>query len=504
VGATKDAKRLPLSEVGKIVRIPVLPISQSDAQPLLRALEGPVAPESWRGALPMTYHVGPGPATVRLKLEFDWKLAPTYNVIAKLRGVERPDQWVIRGNHHDAWNFGAADPVSGQVAMMEEARGVAELRKAGWRPKRTLVYAAWDGEEQGLLGSTEWAETHAELLGKNAAVYVNSDSNSRGFLGMAGSHSLENFINEVSRDVIDPEKKSSVFERAKAARIITGSAEERKEVRGHSDLRIGALGSGSDYTPFLQHLGVASLNLGYSGEGGGGSYHSLYDSFDHYTRFGDPTFDYGIALAQTAGRVMLRLADADVLPFEFLSEADTIGRYVTEISKLTDDMRNQTAEKNRQIQEGILQAYFDPQQPYVLPKPKPEVPSVSFKALQDAVVKLQTSAKRFSEQMNRRGLPGHPLSPSAEEALDQILFSSERALTRAAGLPKRPWFKHQIYAPGLYTGYGVKTIPGVREAIEERDWKQAREQIVLVSQTLDALSHEIDRATAVVKSNLSR
>jgi N-acetylated-alpha-linked acidic dipeptidase len=437
-------------------------------------------------------------------VEFDWKLATTYNVIAKLPGAERPDQWVIRGNHHDAWNFGAEDPVSGQVAMMEEARGISELLKTGWRPKRTLVYAAWDGEEQGLLGSTEWVETHAELLRKNAAVYVNSDSNSRGFLGIAGSHSLEKFINEVARDVVDPQKKIPVFERAKAARIVTGSVEERKETRERSDLRIGALGSGSDYTPFLQHLGVASLNLGYSGESEGGSYHSVYDSFDHYTRFGDRTFDYGIALAQTAGRTMLRLANADVLPFEFLSVADNIGRYVQEISKLTDDMRLQTTEKNRQIQEGILQAYVDPLQPYVLPKPKPEVPSVSFKPLQVAVAKLQASSKQFSEQMNRQGLTGHPPSASSEEALDRILFSSERALTRASGLPRRPWFKHQIYAPGLYTGYGVKTLPAVREAIEQRDWNQAREQILLVAKTIESLSREIDRATEVVKGNLRR
>ncbi len=504
VGATKDAKRLPLSEVGKIVRIPVLPISQSDALPLLRALDGPVAPEPWRGALPMTYHVGPGPATVRLKLEFDWKLATTYNVIAKLRGSERPDQWVIRGNHHDAWNFGAADPVSGQVALMEEARGVSELLKTGWRPKRTIVYAAWDGEEQGLLGSTEWVETHAELLQKNAAVYVNSDSNSRGFLSMAGSHSLEKFINEVSRDVIDPQKKISVFERARAARIVTGSVEDRKEARERSDLRIGALGSGSDYTPFLQHLGVASLNLGYSGEGAGGSYHSVYDSLDHYTRFGDPGFDYGITLAQTAGRVMLRLANAEVLPFDFLGVADSVGRYVKEIAKLSDDMRQQTAEKNRQIREGTLEAYFDPKQPHVMPKPKPGVPALTFKPLQDAVAKLQASSKRFSEQMNQWRSAGRALPPPVEETLDQILFGSERAFKRADGLPQRPWFKHQIYAPGLYTGYGVKTLPAVREAIEQRDWKQAREQMVLVAQTIDRFSREIDRASAVVESNLRR
>jgi N-acetylated-alpha-linked acidic dipeptidase len=321
---------------------------------------------------------------------------------------------------------------------------------------------------------------------------------------MAGSHSLEKFINEVARDVIDPQKKIPVFERARAARIVTGSAEERKETRERSDLRIGALGSGSDYTPFLQHLGVASLNLGYSGESEGGSYHSVYDSFDHYTRFGDRTFDYGIALAQTAGRVMLRLANADVLPFEFLSVADNIARYMKEITKLTDDMRQETTEKNRQIQEGALQAYFDPQQPYVLPKPKTDVPTVSFKTLQDAVAKLQTSSKRFSEQMNRLGLTGQTLSSAAEEALDQILFGSERALTRAGGLPKRPWFKHQIYAPGLYTGYGVKTLPAVREAIEQRDWSQAREQIALVAQTIEGLSREIDRATEVVTGNLRR
>ncbi|MCI0622829.1 MAG: M28 family peptidase [Acidobacteria bacterium] len=504
IGARKDAKRLPVNEVGKIVKIPVLPISQADALPLLTALGGPVAPELWRGALPMTYHLGPGPATVRLKLEFNWKLEATYNVIAKIRGAERPDQWVIRGNHHDAWNFGAADPVSGQVALMEEARGVSELLKTGWRPKRTIVYAAWDGEEQGLLGSTEWVETHADRLRKSAAVYVNSDSNSRGFLNMSGSHTLEKFINEVARDVIDPQKKIPVFERARAARIVNGSPEERKEARERSDLRIGALGSGSDYTPFLQHLGVASLNLGYSGEGAGGSYHSIYDSFDHYTRFGDPAFDYGVALAQTAGRVMLRLANADVLPFEFVSLGDTLGRYVTEITKLADSMRQETAERNRQIQEGTLHAYFDPKQPYVAPKPKPEVPSLSFRPLHNAVAKLQESSKHFAESMNQLNRAGRQLSAAAEESLDQVLLGSERALTRASGLPRRPWFKHQIYAPGLYTGYDVKTLPAVREAIEQRNWKEAEEQTALVAQTLEAMSREIDRATKLVRGSLGR
>jgi N-acetylated-alpha-linked acidic dipeptidase len=498
VGATKGAKRLTVKEADTLTKIPVLPISYADALPLLKALNGPVAPESWRGALPITYHLGPGPATVHLKLEFDWKLATTHNVIARMRGAERPDQWVIRGNHHDAWNFGADDPVSGQVALMEEARGVAQLLKGGWRPKRTIVYAAWDGEEQGLLGSTEWAETHAEILKKNAVAYINSDSNARGFLNVAGSHTLERFINEVARDVIDPQKKVSVFERARAVRIVRGSPEARKEARQRSDLRIGALGSGSDYTPFLQHLGIASLNLSYSGEDGGGSYHSIYDSFDHYTRFGDPAFEYGIALAQTAGRVVLRLANAEILPFEFDSLTDTLRRYVEEVTRLADNLRQETAERNQQIQEGSLQVFFDPKEPYVVPKLRPVIPHLNFAPLQNALAKLQDSSKQFAEAMKPHRRSGRPFSHANQEPLDRVLIGTERALIRAQGLPRRPWFKHQIYAPGFYTGYEVKTLPGVREAIEERNWTEMGEQTETLAQTLTALAREVDKATAIV------
>ncbi|HEX8685194.1 MAG TPA: M28 family peptidase, partial [Pyrinomonadaceae bacterium] len=294
VGAVKGAKRLALKDAPTLTKIPVMPISYGDALPLLRHLGGPVAPASWRGALPVTYHLGPGPTTVHLKLEFSWETRPVHDVIARLKGGERPDEWVVRGNHHDAWVNGADDPLSGMVALLEEARAVGELAKSGWRPKRTIVYCAWDGEEPGLLGSTEWAETHAEELRRHAVLYLNSDSNGRGFLGAAGSHTLEKFVNEVARDVTDPQKKISVWERERAQRILDGSADERREARERADLRIGALGSGSDYTPFLQHLGVSSLNIGFGGEDGGGSYHSVYDSFDHYTRFGDPGFDYGV------------------------------------------------------------------------------------------------------------------------------------------------------------------------------------------------------------------
>jgi N-acetylated-alpha-linked acidic dipeptidase len=499
VGSTKDAKRLPVKDAPTLTKIPVMPISYADALPLLRALGGPIAPEDWRGALPLTYHLGPGPTTVHLKLEFDWKTVPAYNVIAKIRGSERPDEWIIRGNHHDAWVNGADDPISGLVAEMEEARAIGELAKAGWKPKRTIVYAAWDGEEPGLLGSTEWVEAHADLLRKNAAVYINSDSNGRGFLFVGGSHTLEKFINEVGRDIPDPQTKVSVLERTRALRLARGSADDRREVRERADLRIAALGSGSDFTPFLQHLGIASLNIGYGGEDGGGSYHSIYDSVDYYTRFGDPNFDYGIALAQTGGRIVMRLADADVLPLFFNNFADVVGRYVREVTKLTDDMREETREKSRQISERTLEIIADPMQVYVVPKAEAPVPHLNFAPLQNSLARLQESARSFDAATTEAANSGRVLPVEAQKSLDGILIQTERAMTREQGLPRRPWFKHQIYAPGFYTGYGVKTLPGVREAIEQRNWKEASEQVNVIAETMDRLAGEIDRATNIIK-----
>lgn len=501
VGATKDAKRLAIKDAPTLTKIPVMPISYSDAMPLLRALAGPMAPEDWRGALPLPYHLGPGPATVHFKLEFDWKIVPAYDVIAKLRGSERPDEWIIRGNHHDAWVNGADDPISGLVAEMEEARAVGELTKSGWKPKRTIVYAAWDGEEPGLLGSTEWAEAHADLLKKNAAVYINSDTNGRGFLGVAGSHTLEKFMNEVARDVKDPQTTVSVLERSRALKQVRGSADDKRDARERADLRIGALGSGSDYTPFLQHLGIASLNLGYGGEDGGGSYHSVYDSFVHYTRFVDPNFDYGIALAQTAGRAVLRLANADVLPFVFNNLSETVGKYLKEVTKLTDDMREETEIKNRQISEHTLEIVADPTQTYVVPKAQTPVPKLDFAPLETSLNRLKESARLYDAAMSEAATSGRTLSLEAQKALDASLMQTERVMTREQGLPRRSWFKHQIYAPGFYTGYGVKTLPGVREAIEQRNWKEAGEQIEIIAQTINNLAAEIDRATNIVKSS---
>jgi N-acetylated-alpha-linked acidic dipeptidase len=497
VGATANAKRLEIKGAPTLTKIPVLPISYADALPLLRAMDGPLAPETWRGALPLTYHLGPGPATVHLKVEFNWDRATARDVIAKLRGAERPDEWVVRGNHHDAWVNGAADPLSGQVAMMAEGRALGELIKSGWKPKRTIIYCAWDGEEPGLLGSTEWAETHADVLKKNAVVYINSDSNARGFLDVAGSHTIEKFINEVARDVTDPEKKISVSERARALQILNASVESRPETRERADLRIGALGSGSDYTVFLDHLGIASLNLGYGGEGDtGGVYHSIYDSFDHYTRFGDPDFAYGIALAQTGGRAVLRFANAEVLPYAFGNFADTVGNYVREVGRLADDLREETKEKNRRIADKTFAAVSDPTETYVVPSPDVPVPFLNFAPLQNSLTRLQESAQKFDAAMRNQG---GKLSPQAQVALDQALMQTERAMTREAGLPRRPWFKHQIYAPGFYTGYGVKTLPAIREAIEQRNWTEAEQQIKLVSETITGIAEAIDRSTSHLK-----
>jgi N-acetylated-alpha-linked acidic dipeptidase len=499
VGATPTAKRLDRSQAETITKIPVLPLSYGDALPLLRALGGPVAPPDWRGALPLTYHLGAGPARVHLKVEFDWKLVPARDVIARLPGNERPDEWIFHGNHYDGWVNGANDPISGQVAMLEEARVIGELARSGnWHPKRTIVFAAWDGEEEGLFGSTEWVETHMEELQKHGVVYINSDSNSRGFLEAGGSHTLERFVTEVVRDVPDPERGVSVLERFRARQIVLATkAKDRKDLRDRADLRLEALGSGSDFTPFIQHAGIAALSIGYGGEGAGGSYHSIYDSFDHYTRFGDPKFDYEMAQAKTTGRMMLRLANASVLPFELTDFAETIGRYAKEVQKLADDMRKRTEERNTQLRENAMELAADPMKPFFSPKPQDPVPYLDFAPLQNASEKLQRSAREFDRA--RASMTYAPNATVREVALDQALMHIEQRLTSEQGLPRRSWFRHQVYAPGFYTGYGVKTLPGVREAIEERKWTEANQQIERVARILEAYASEVDRAAEIAR-----
>jgi N-acetylated-alpha-linked acidic dipeptidase len=503
VGATKDAKHLAVKDIKILTKIPVMPISYHDALPMLKSLAGPVAPNNWKGALPITYHVGPGLTKVHLKLEFNWDIKPIYDVIAMMKGSDFPDQWVIRGNHHDGWVNGADDPLSGQVAMLEEAKAFGELHKNGWSPKRTLVYCSWDGEEPGLIGSTEWCETHADELKQKAVAYINSDSNGRGFLYAEGSHTLQGFVNHVARDVTDPEKGISVWDRLKAKRIIDASTtEEKKEIEDNKEFEIGALGSGSDFTPFLQHLGIASINIGYGGEDEGGVYHSVYDSYDHYLRFGDPTFEYGVTLAKTGGRMMMRLADVEILPFNFPVFSKTVSGYLTQIEKMTDKMREKTDELNYELKNNYFEEAADPTKTSVAPKAESEVPHLNFTPLDNAMTGLQKSADSFRDAKKQLLKSGKKLTTEQLKDLNAIIYLTERDLTSKDGLDGRPWYAHEIYAPGFYTGYGVKTLPAVREAVELRNWDEANKQAVVVAGVIDNYSAQIDKATEMIKSYL--
>ena len=498
VGAGPGAKRLDLNQVKTLTKIPVLPLSYGDAQPLLAALKGPLAPEEWRGALPITYHIGPGPAKVHLKVKANWDIKRLYDVIVKIPGSTYPDEWIVRGNHHDAWVNGAEDPISAAVALLEEARALGELQKQGWKPKRTILYCLWDGEEPGLLGSTEWAETHADQLRQHDAVYINTDGNGRGYLFVSGSHTLEKFLNTVARDIEDPEKKISVWKRFEAHKIVDSKTDEdRKEVRQRPDWRINALGSGSDYTVFLDHLGIASANLGYGGEDRGGIYHSIYDDFYWYTHFSDTDFSYGRTLSQTVGTAVLRLADADLLPFDFTDFADTIHKYADELEKLLKKKQDEVIERNQEIQDGVLLANADPKKPYVPPAVDRVPPHLNFAPLLNASEALTRSAEHYQKALDRVTKNGGlAIGNAALRDLNAKLILSERKLTSPEGLPGRPWFRHLIYAPGFYTGYGVKTIPGVREAIEQKKWKEADEQMVRVGAVLEDEAALIQSAAA--------
>ena len=498
--STPGAARLEIKDVTTLTRIPVLPISYGDAQPLLAALDGAVAPIDWRGGLPITYRIGPGPARVHLKLAFDWSLKRVHNVIARLPGATYPDEWVVRGNHHDAWVNGAQDPASGMSAELEEARALGQLVKQGWRPQRTIVYAAWDGEEQGLLGSTEWVEHHEAELRDKAVVYINTDGNGRGFLNVGGSHALEPLVNAVAKDVEDPETKASVWKRMQARAIAMGSPAARTEARSRGDLRISALGSGSDYSAFLQHAGVPTLNLSFSGlDDGDGIYHSIYDDYYHFTTFLDKDFAYGRALAQTVGSLVIRLADADVLPFQFISLANTVQTYVSDLQQLLKNKQNEVTELNRQIEEGVFTSIADPRRALRPPVVDTVPPSINFAPLENAASALTQAAERFKKSLDS----ARPrLTPEVIRTLNQGLRQSERHLTDAAGLPRRPWYRHVLYAPGFYTGYGVKTMPGVREALEQRDYAEAEREVVRVADALARETQLIDGLTNALEQDV--
>ena len=485
IGATADARRLPKEEAPTITQIPVLPISYRDALPLLEAMGGAVVPNEWRGGLPITYHLGPGPARIRLKLEFDWKMVTAYNVIARLEGSQYPDEWIIRGNHHDGWNHGAADPISGLIALLSEAKAMSRLANDGFGPARTVIYAAWDAEEPGLIGSTEWAEHHAAELQEHTVAYLNTDGNGRGFVNIGGSHVLERFFNEVIADIDDPQTGVSVKERRRANLSINSSNENaRTEAKNRPDLRISPLGSGSDYTPFLQHLGIASANIGFGGESAGGSYHTMYDTYEHYTKWIDPGLVYGEVLAQVAGHATLRLANAPRLPFEFKGFTDNVSVYISEIETLANDMRTNTEETNQNITDGIYDLILDPTKSFGPPTAQAQVPFFNFAPLKNALTRLESAAENYETAI------ASGIAATTEE--NYLLYQTERELIRQEGLNGRPWYKHHIYAPGFYTGYGVKTIPGVREAIEQRQFDEVAGQIDIAAEVLTKMAVKVE------------
>lgn len=478
----EGATRVDHNDAKNLLKIPVLPISYGDATPLLKDMDGPVAPRNWGGGLPFTYHIGPSKSMVHLKLAFDWKIRPGLNVIATIKGSEFPDQWVIRGNHHDAWVNGAADPVSGMAAELEEAIAIGELLKRGWKPKRTLVYCAWDAEEPGLMGSTEWVENHAAELQAKAVAYINSDGNGRGFLGAEGSHAFAPLITEISKTVIDPQTGVSVFERSKAARAAeAGSIAEKKEAFKATAYPLGAMGSGSDYSSFIQHLGIPSLNIGYGGEDEGGEYHSIYDSYDMYKRFKDPTFQYGVTLAQTAGRAVLRLADADALQFDFTELHKTVKGYISELVNKVDQLREKANVENELINNKAYIYAADPTNKLATPQLLAPVPYIDFSPVLNALSHLEKAAAQ-AEAAKKTADQNKLVSINAK------IYTAEQQLLTKNGLPRRPWFKHSLYAPGFYTGYGVKTVPGVREAIEQKNWQEVNEQMSEVSKSIERLA----------------
>lgn len=496
-GATEGARRIERKDVDVITRIPVLPISYADATPFMAALRGPMAPESWRGALPLTYHVGPGPATVHLKLAFQWDVVPALDVVATIPGTGRADQWVLRGNHHDGWVNGTSDPISGQAALLEEARALGALYKEGWRPLRTLMFLSWDGEEEGLMGSTEWAEEHAEELQKHAVLYLNSDSNNRGYLSAGGSHILEKFMHEVASDVLDPETGLSVARRLLLQRIkAAASADDRDTLRAAPELRIEALGSGSDYSTFLQHLGVPCLNLGFGGEGDEAQYHSIYDDFHWFSHYADTSFEYGQTLARTSGLAMMRMAGSRSLPYDFENQAATFRRYAVELQKLLKSRQDEARERSKQLAEGLFAATTDPRDPLPVPRALDTPPDIDFKPLLDVTARLADAARGYSA-----ALASAREAPAAElDLVASMVQGSEQRLLGKDGLPRRPWFKHLLYAPGFYTGYGVKTMPGIREALETRNWEEARREMDRVVEALDSEIQLVRQSSAELEA----
>jgi len=505
VAATESAHRLAVADAPTIQRIPTLPISYADARHFLESLGGRVVPTAWRGSLPITYHTGDESVRARLIVRSEWSLKPIYDVVAMMKGSTYPEQWVMRGNHHDGWVFGASDPLSGQVALLSEAKAFGALAAAGWRPKRTLVYLSWDGEEPMLLGSTEWVEAHADELRHKAVIYINTDSNARGLLRVSGSQAFQHLADEVAASVTDPETGVPVSARRRAALLLAGqepgASDSDKDwgkvaaTRAHS-LPIAAMGSGSDYSPFIQHLGIAALDFEYAGEGAWeGVYHSSYDTWEHHSRHVDPGFAYDALLAKTVGHAVARIADAELPPQRFADFAEEVASYVAEVKTLADHRREAA---DVQAQALALDAYRladDPTKTHGSPSPLQPVPYLEFAPLDNGASHLMRAARAFDAALSEHG---ESLSAQVRAQLFEALRTVDQLLAPEVGLPGRSWYKNLIDAPGRYTGYGAKTLPGVREAIEEERWADADRYAKLTGEVLDAYAMRLETATELV------
>ena len=466
-------ERLKIEEATDLPRIPVQPISYGDARRLLEPLRGPLRPRGFQGGLPFAYHVGgTDDVRVRLKTDMDYQIRKIWNVIARIEGNDEKDRWVIMGNHRDAWTFGAVDPNSGTSAMLEAARGFGQLIKNGWRPRRTIILCSWDAEEYGLIGSTEWAEEHAVELREKAVAYLNMDAAVSGAnFGASSVPSLWKLIRGATRDVRDPKTGKSLYQQWQDRERETRPEPELAGAETGTDTaiaeaRIGALGSGSDYTPFLQHLGIPSLDMGFGGDYG--VYHSAFDSFHWMASFGDPTFAYHVAAAQLWGTVAMRLADAEALPFDYTDYGMQVREFFTESVK-TGKRRKLSLEFDEKAMTDAVEAFIK------------EAARVE-KSRQATVIEIERTRTEANDQ--------HPKAMERLRRINDALLAVERALTDDRGLQGRPWYKHQIYAPGFYTGYAAQPLPDFRQALDDRssNAKQALERIVeAIKRATDAL-----------------
>ncbi len=447
-------ERIPMAEAETIQKIPAHPISYGEALKLLRPLGGPVVPREWQGGLPLAYHIGPGPAAVSMHIELDYQTRPVWNVFGTIKGSVEPDRVVLAGGHRDSWVLGARDPISGAVSLLETARGIAAAVEQGFEPRRSIQFGSWGGEDFFLLGSTEYGEQFADELRKNMVVYINRESYTAGSWSTSGNHSLEQFSIETARDAPHP-SGTNLYD--------AWVAQQPDE-----PLHIGALGSGSDYTVFLDHLGVPSLGPGYGS--GNGVYHSLYDTLVWFQKFGDPGYEYGLAQADMVGRLMMRLANAEVLPFESTGTADAIGRYLDELAELDTEGELRDSLADIAAANGRLRA-----------------------SAVHTNLAVETLLGCGQEALRAR--------VSALDELNGLIMQVDREFLDERGLPRRPWYRNQLYAPGYYTGYAAKTLPGVREAMEEQEWNIAREQAIGVVQAITRAAATVDRGGDVARAN---